>query len=71
MMSRPEDVSNDSFVGYQDLSEYVGLSNIKQGFYGEPNRSSHLGIHKQTNACWSLPRSQMVFYHFKSAESGN
>ena len=29
------------------------------------NRSSHLGIHKQTNACWSLPRSQTVFYHLK------
>ena len=41
----------------------------------EYNRSSHLGIHKQTNACWSTPRSQTVFYHFKicrsSAESGN
>ena len=40
-----------------------------------PNQSSHLGIHKQTNACWSLPRFQTVFYHFKifrsSAESGN
>ena len=39
------------------------------------NRSSHLGIHKQTNACWSIPRSQTVFYQFKicrrSAESGN
>ena len=23
---------------------------------GEDNRSSHLGKHKQTNACWSLPR---------------
>ena len=30
-----------------------------------PHRSSHLGIHKQTNACWSIPRSQTVFYHFK------
>ena len=29
------------------------------------NWSSHLGIHKQTNASWSLPRSQAVFYHFK------
>ena len=29
------------------------------------NRSSHLGIHKQTNACLSIPRSQTVFYHFK------
>ena len=29
------------------------------------NLSSHLGIHKQTNACWSIPRSQTVFYHFK------
>ena len=29
------------------------------------NRSTHLGIHKQTNACWSIPRSQTVFIHFK------
>ena len=29
------------------------------------NQSSHLGIHKPTNACWSIPRSQTVFYHFK------
>ena len=36
MMSRPTDVSNDSSVCYQDLSEYVGLENIKQGFHGEP-----------------------------------
>ena len=28
-------------------------------------QSSHLGIHKQTNACWSIPRSQTDFYHFK------
>ena len=39
------------------------------------NRSSHLGIHKQTNACWSIHRSQTVFIHFKIsikyAESGN
>ena len=39
------------------------------------NWSSHLGIHKQTIACWSIPRSQTVYYHFKicrrSAESGN
>ena len=27
------------------------------------NRSNYLGIHKQTNACWSIPRSQTVFYH--------
>ena len=36
MMSRPKDVSNDFFVCYQDLVEYVGLSNIDQGFHGEP-----------------------------------
>ena len=36
MMSRPKDVSSDSFVRYQNLSEYVGLKNIKQGFHGEP-----------------------------------
>ena len=39
------------------------------------NWSSHLGIHKQLNTCWSIPRSQTVFIHFKicrrSAESGN
>ena len=29
------------------------------------NRSSHLGINKQTNAFWSIPRSQTVFHHFK------
>ena len=29
------------------------------------NRSSHLGIHKQTNACWSIPRSQTVLIHLK------
>ena len=36
MMSRPTDVLNDSFVSHQDLSEYVGLANIKRGFHGEP-----------------------------------
>ena len=41
MMSRPTDVSNDSFVCYQDLSEYVGLENIKQGFDGEPALKKH------------------------------
>ena len=39
------------------------------------NRSSQLGINKQTNACWSLPKSQTVFIHFKTciryAENGN
>ena len=39
------------------------------------NRSSHLGIHKQINACLSIPRSQTVFIYFKIciwyAESGN
>ena len=35
------------------------------GLLVKDNRSSHLGIHKQTNACWSIPRSQTVFYHFK------
>ena len=36
MMSRPTDVSNNSFACYQDLSEYVGFENIWQGFHGEP-----------------------------------
>ena len=35
-MSRPTDVFNDSFVSHKDLSEYVGLANIEQGFHGEP-----------------------------------
>ena len=39
------------------------------------NRSSHLGIHKQTITCWSIPRSQTVFIHFKLCiryvENGN
>ena len=37
MMSRQTDVLNDCFVCYQDLSEYVGLENIEQGFHGEPS----------------------------------
>ena len=36
MMSRPKDFLNDSFVCYQDLSEYAGLENIERGFHGEP-----------------------------------
>ena len=36
MMSRPTYVLNDSFVSHPDLSEYVGLANIEQGFNGEP-----------------------------------
>ena len=41
MMSRPSDVLNDSFVCYQDLSEYVGLENIERGFHGEPALKKH------------------------------
>ena len=54
----------------------LGLSLARE--YGctlTPNQSSHLGIHKQRNDCWSIPRSLTVSYHFKisrrSAESGN
>ena len=36
MTSRQTDVLNDSFVCYQDLSEYVGPKNIEQRFPGEP-----------------------------------
>ena len=36
MRSRPTNISNDSFVCYQPLSEYVGLEHIKRGFHGEP-----------------------------------
>ena len=35
MTSRPTDVLNDSFVCYQDFSEYAGLKNIEQGLYGK------------------------------------
>ena len=45
----------------------IGQEPKPQGF----NRSSHLGIHKQTNTYWSITRSETVFYHFKLAESGN
>ena len=41
MMSRPKDVLNGSFVCYQDLSEYVGLENIEQGFHDEPALKKH------------------------------
>ena len=41
MMSRPTDVLNDSFVCYQDLSEYVGLENIWRGFHCEPALKKH------------------------------
>ena len=43
MMSCPTDVLNDSFVCLtdQDLSEYVGLENIEQGFHGEPALKNH------------------------------
>ena len=41
----------------------------------QSNQSSPLGIHKQLNACLSIPRSRTVFIHFKmcrrSAEDGN
>ena len=40
-MSRPNDVSNDSFVCYKDLLEYVGLLNIEQGFHGQPELKKH------------------------------
>ena len=41
MMSHPNDVSNDSFVCYKDLSEYVGLSNIEQRLHGELALTKH------------------------------
>ena len=36
-----QDISNDSFVCYQDLSEYVGLENIKQGYHSELALKKH------------------------------
>ena len=41
MMSRPTYVSNDSFVCYRDLSEYVGLEDIEREFHDEPAQKKH------------------------------
>ena len=35
------DVLNDSFVCYQDFSEYVVLLRIELGFHGEPALKTH------------------------------
>ena len=40
-MSRSIDVLIDSFVFYEDLSEYFGLKIIEQGFPGEPALKKH------------------------------
>ena len=47
--------------------ELLGSWTFEKSFtsHPRPNQSSHLGIHKQTNACWSIPTSQTVFYHLK------
>ena len=42
MTSCPKYVSNDPFACYQELSQYVGLSNTKRGFHGEPAIKKHL-----------------------------
>ena len=31
-----QDILNDSFICWQDVSEYVGFRNIERGFHGEP-----------------------------------
>ena len=36
IMSHPQYVLNGSFVCYQDISVYVGLSNIERWFHDEP-----------------------------------
>ena len=36
MIPGPKDVFNDLFICYQDLSDYIGLLNIKREFLGEP-----------------------------------
>ena len=41
LMSRQTAVLNDSFVCYQDLSDYDGLENIKQEFHGDPALKKH------------------------------
>ena len=36
-----QDILNDSFDGYRDLPESIGLSNIEGGFHGEPALKKH------------------------------
>ena len=52
MMSGLQDDLNDSYVCYRDLFEYVGLSNIEQGFYVEPAlKIPHTGDTDSLNVC--------------------
>ena len=44
---------------------YLSIQHLQMGFQVESNRSRHLGIHKQTNACWSILRSHASFTQFK------
>ena len=39
-------------------------------FLLKANRSSHLGIHKQMNACWSLPKEGKGFWNCRNCEKG-
>ena len=55
---------SESLVGRQQSCSVAGHNKVFSLEQVGVNRSSHLGIHNQTNACWSIPRSQMVFYHF-------
>ena len=59
MMSRPKDVLNDFFVYYQDHSEYIGLSNIEQGFHGEPALKKHY-----KTSIWISTSSSAITKHF-------
>ena len=36
----PKDLLNDSVVFYPELLEYIGLSNVEQGFHDEPGLKS-------------------------------
>ena len=51
----------------QIISIFTSVQRAVAGtqFSDTPNQYSHLQTHKQTKACWSIPRSQMVFIHFK------
>ena len=65
----------ESFFFYIFFYSLYFLPDLTIETWDFTNRSSHLGIHKQTNTCWSIPISQTVFIHFKicrrSAKGGN
>ena len=51
------------FFGQQTI--FSNPSNQELLIELQVNWFSHLGVHKHMNACWSMPRSQTAFCHFK------